>query len=45
MEYATDGVTIKPKAALASYVNVPKLQPIWSQYADVTMQDESIEWI
>jgi len=30
MEYATDGVTIKPKTALANYVNVPELQSIWS---------------
>jgi N12 class adenine-specific DNA methylase len=39
MEYATDGVTIKPKTALANYVNVPELQSIWSQFADVMMQD------
>jgi hypothetical protein len=43
MEYATDGVTIKPKTALANYVNVPELQSIWSQFADVMMQDEAEE--
>jgi N12 class adenine-specific DNA methylase len=43
MEYATDGITIRPKTALANYVNVPELQSIWSQFADVMMQDEAEE--
>jgi len=41
MEYSTDGVTIRPKTALASYVNVPELQLIWSQFADVMLQDDA----
>ena len=41
MEYATDGMTIRPKTALASYVNVPELQLIWSQFADVMLQEDA----
>ena len=42
MEYATDGSTIRPKTALAQYVNVPELQQIWSQFADVMTQEEAV---
>jgi N12 class adenine-specific DNA methylase len=43
MEYATDGMTIRPKTALAAFVNVPELQLLWSQFADVMTQDEAVK--
>jgi N12 class adenine-specific DNA methylase len=43
MEYATDGMTIRPKTALAAFVNVPELQQMWSQFADVMTQDEAVQ--
>src|ERR1035437_4124281 len=43
MEYATDGMTIRPKTALAAFVNVPELQQMWSHFADVMTQDEAVQ--
>lgn len=43
MEYATDGMTIRPKTALAAFVNVPELQHMWSQFADVMTQEEAVQ--
>jgi hypothetical protein len=42
MEYATDGSTIRPKTALFMYVNVPELQQLWSQFADVVTQEAAV---
>jgi N12 class adenine-specific DNA methylase len=35
------GVTIKPKTALANYINVSEIQSIRSQFSDVMMQSEA----
>jgi N12 class adenine-specific DNA methylase len=43
MEYATDGMTIRPKTALAAFVNVPELQQMWSQFADVMTQGAAVQ--
>ena len=43
MEYATDGMTIRPKTALAAFVNVPELQQMWSQFADVMTQEDAVQ--
>jgi len=42
MEYATDGSTIRPKTALCMFVNVPELQQLWSQFADVVTQEAAV---
>jgi N12 class adenine-specific DNA methylase len=42
MEYATDGSTMRPKTALAQYVNVPELQQLWAQFADVMTQEAAV---
>jgi N12 class adenine-specific DNA methylase/GGDEF domain-containing protein len=43
MEYSTDGVTIRPKASLSEFLNVPELQQMWSAFADVVTQEEALK--
>jgi N12 class adenine-specific DNA methylase len=43
MEHSVDGVTVRPKASLSEFLNVPELQQMWSVFADVVTQEEALK--